>query len=109
MPVGALLLNKDVKVKRSPSLRSDSNQSSLSDSRHVSFNQDVSVKRIPKKVAKTKSLDPNDEFHQKCNQFVNIPPPSDQQEIADEAESILRQLDDISCSVSPTANRWVAG
>jgi len=100
--VGALLLNKDVKVKRSPSLRSESNQSSLSDSRHVSFNQDVSIKRIPKKVAKTKSLDPNDEFHQKCNQFVNIPPPSDQSQIADEAEQILRQLDDIECSVSPT-------
>ena len=100
---GNLLISSFLfQVKRSPSLRSDSNQSSLSDSRHVSFNQDVSVKRIPKKVAKTKSLDPNDEFHQKCNQFVNIPPPSDQSQIADEAEQILRQLDDIECSVSPT-------
>ena len=96
-------------VKRSPSLRSE--QSSLSESRTVRFNQDVSIKRIPKKVTKTKSLpvEADDEFVGKCEEFVNIPPPSDQQEIADEAESILRQLDDISCSVSPTANRWVAG
>ena len=91
-----------MQVKRSPSLRSESNQSSLSDSRHVSFNQDVSIKRIPKKITKAKSLDPNDEFHQKCQQFVNVPPPSDQEKIADEAEQILKQLDDISCSVSPT-------
>ena len=89
-------------MKRSPSILSDSNQSSLSDSRHVSFNQDVSIKRIPKKVAKTKSVDPNDEFHKKCHEFVNVPPPSDQGQIADEAEQILRQLDDIECSVSPT-------
>ena len=89
-------------MKRSPSLRSESNQSSLSDSRHFSFNQDVSIKRIPKKITKAKSLDPNDEFHQKCQQFVNVPPPSDQEKIADEAEQILKQLDDISCSVSPT-------
>ena len=96
-------------VKRSPSLRSE--QSSPSESRTVRFNQDVSIKRIPKKVTKTKSLpvEADDEFVGKCEEFVNIPPPSDQQEIADEAESILRQLDDISCSVSPTANRWVAG
>jgi len=101
MPVSTLLLNKE-KVKRSPSLRSE--QSSLSESRHVSFNQDVSVKRIPKKVVKAKSLplDPNDEFSQKCQEFVNIPPPSSQEQIADEAEQILRQLDDIECSVSPS-------
>jgi len=101
MPVSTLLLNKE-KVKRSPSLRSE--QSSLSESRHVSFNQDVSIKRIPKKAVKTKSLplDPNDEFQKKCQEFVNIPPPSDQEQIADEAEQILRQLDDIECSVSPT-------
>jgi len=99
--VSTLLLNKE-KVKRSPSLRSE--QSSLSESRHVSFNQDVSIKRIPKKAVKTKSLplDPNDEFQKKCQEFVNIPPPSDQEQIADEAEQILRQLDDIECSVSPT-------
>jgi len=99
--VSTLLLNKE-KVKRSPSLRSE--QSSLSESRHVSFNQDVSIKRIPKKAVKTKSLplDPNDEFSKKCQEFVNIPPPSDQEQIADEAEQILRQLDDIECSVSPT-------
>jgi len=102
MPVGALLVNKDVKVKRSPSLRSESNQSSLSDSRHVSFNQDVSIKRIPKKIVKVKSLDPNDEFHQKCHQFVNIPPPSDKEQIEDEAQQILKHLDDIECSVSPS-------
>lgn len=101
MPVSTLLLNKE-KVKRSPSLRSE--QSSLSESRHVSFNQDVSVKRIPKKAVKTKSLplDPNDEFSKKCQEFVNIPPPSNQEQIADEAEQILRQLDDIECSVSPS-------
>lgn len=101
MPVGTLLLNKE--VKRSPSLRSE--QSSLSDSRHVSFNQDVSIKRIPKKPVKpSKSLplDPNDEFTKKCHGFVNIPPPSDREKIADEAEEILRQLDDIECSVSPS-------
>lgn len=102
MPVGALLLNKDVKVKRSPSLRSESNQSSLSDSRHVSFNQDVSIKRIPKKIVKVKSLDPNDEFQQKCHQFVNIPPPSDKEQIEDEAQQILQQLEEIECSVSPS-------
>lgn len=101
MPVSTLLLNKE-KVKRSPSLRSE--QSSLSESRHVSFNQDVSVKRIPKKAVKTKSLplDPNDEFSKKCQEFVNIPPPSNQEQIANEAEQILRQLDDIECSVSPS-------
>jgi len=99
--VSTLLLNKE-KVKRSPSLRSE--QSSLSESRHVSFNQDVSVKRIPKKAVKTKSLplDPNDEFSKKCQEFVNIPPPSNQEQIADEAEQILKQLDDIECSVSPS-------
>ena len=92
-------------VKRSPSLRSE--QSSLSESRTVRFNQDVSIKRIPKKVTKTKSLpvETEDEFVGKCENFVNIPPPSDQQEIATEAENILRQLEDISCSVSPDANR----
>ena len=92
-------------MKRSPSLRSE--QSSLSESRTVRFNQDVSIKRIPKKVTKTKSLpvEAEDEFVGKCQNFVNIPPPSDQEEIASQAESILRQLDDISCSVSPTASR----
>lgn len=101
MPVGTLPLNKE--VKRSPSLRSE--QSSLSDSRHVSFNQDVSIKRIPKKVVKpSKSLpiNSNDEFTKKCNAFVNVPPPRDKDKIASEAEEILRQLDDIECSVSPT-------
>ena len=89
-------------MKRSPSLRSE--QSSLSDSRHVSFNHDVSIKRIPKKATKSKSLplDPDDEFSQKCDEFLNIPPPSDKDRIADEAEQILRQLEDIECSVSPT-------
>jgi len=101
MPEGTLPLNKE--VKRSPSLRSE--QSSLSDSRHVSFNQDVSIKRIPKKVVKpSKSLplDPNDDFAKRCNAFVNVPPPTDKEKIASEAEEILRQLDDIECSVSPT-------
>jgi len=101
MPVGTLPLNKE--VKRSPSLRSE--QSSLSDSKHVSFNQDVSIKRIPKKVVKpSKSLplDPNDEFTKKCNAFVNVPPPTNKEKIASEAEEILRQLDDIECSVSST-------
>ena len=89
-------------MKRSPSLRSE--HSSVSESRQVRFNQDVSIKRIPKKVTKTKSLplDPQDEFSGKCSQFVNIPPPSDQQQIADEAETILRHLEDIQCSVSNT-------
>ena len=101
-PRATPLIPSSFQVKRSPSLRSESNQSSISDSRHVSFNQDVSIKRIPKKIVKTKSLDPNNEFHQKCQQFDNIPPPSDQEQIADEAEKILRQLEDIECSVSPT-------
>ena len=92
-------------MKRTPSLRSE--HSSVSESRQVRFNQDVSIKRIPKKVTKTKSLplDPSDEFNSKCQQFVNVPPPSDQQLIADEAETILRQLEDIQCSVSNTPNR----
>ena len=96
-------------MKRSPSLRSE--QSSLSESRTVRFNQDVSIKRIPKKVTKTKSLpvDAEDEFSGgQCAEFVNIPPPSDQQEIASQAEDILRQLSGLECSVSPTPARWVA-
>ena len=95
-------------MKRSPSLRSE--QSSLSESRTVRFNQDVSIKRIPKKVTKTKSLpvDAEDEFSGgQCAEFVNIPPPSDQQEIASQAEDILRQLSGLECSVSPTPTRWV--
>ena len=111
-------------VKRSPSLRSE--HSSVSESRQVRFNQDVSVKRIPKKVTKTKSLpaDPQDEFSGKCQQFTNLPPPASEQEIASEAEAILRyyhhqlclshfililwvsrHLEEIQCSVSasPTA------
>ena len=77
-------------VKRSPSLRSE--QSSVSESRQVRFNQDVSVKRIPKKVVKTKSLplEAKDEFSGKCQQFSNLPPPASEQEIAGEAEAILR-------------------
>ena len=74
------------------------------------FNQDVSIKRIPKKVTKTKSLpvDAEDEFAGgQCAEFVNIPPPSDQQEIASQAEDILRQLSGLECSVSPTPARWV--
>ena len=100
---------KIFQVKRSPSLRSE--QSSLSESRTVRFNQDVSIKRIPKKVTKTKSLpvDAEDEFSGgQCAEFVNIPPPSDQQEIASQAEDILRQLSGLECSVSPTPTRWVA-
>ena len=95
-------------MKRSPSLRSE--QSSLSESRTVRFNQDVSIKRIPKKVTKTKSLPASaeDEFAVgQCAEFVNIPPPSDQQEIASQAEDILRQLSGLECSVSPTPTRWV--
>ena len=97
-------------MKRSPSLRSE--QSSLSESRTVRFNQDVSIKRIPKKVTKTKSLpvDAEDEFGGgggQCADFVNIPPPSDEQEIASQAEDILRQLSGLECSVSPTPTRWV--
>ena len=95
-------------MKRSPSLRSE--QSSLSESRTVRFNQDVSIKRIPKKVTKTKSLpvDAEDEFAGgQCAEFVNIPPPSDHQEIASQAEDILRQLSGLECSVSPTPTRWV--
>ena len=81
-----------LQVRRTPSLRSE--QSSASDNRHVSFNQDVSIKRIPKKLSKTKSLpvDREDEFSQPSQQFTNIPPPSDQGAIADEAEQILRQV-----------------
>ena len=77
-------------VKRSPSLRSE--HSSVSESRQVRFNQDVSVKRIPKKVVKTKSLplEAKDEFSGKCQQFTNLPPPASEQEIASEAEAILR-------------------
>ena len=88
-------------MKRSPSLHSE--QSSLSDSKHVSFNQDVSVKRIPKKPIKaTRSvpLNPTDEFSGRCESFTNIPPPSDQTQIAEEAEDILKQLQEIKCSVS---------
>ena len=79
-------------VKRSPSLRSE--RSSVSESRQVRFNQDVSVKRIPKKVVKTKSLplEAKDEFSGKCDQFTNLPPPASEQEIASEAETILRLL-----------------
>ena len=110
-------------VKRSPSLRSE--HSSVSESRQVRFNQDVSVKRIPKKVVKTKSLplEAKDEFSGKCQQFTNLPPPASEQEIASEAEAILRyhhqlclshfilkffpsrHLEEIQCSVSasPTA------
>ena len=77
-------------VKRSPSLRSE--HSSVSESRQVRFNQDVSVKRIPKKVVKTKSLplESKDEFSGRCDQFTNLPPPASEQEIASEAETILR-------------------
>ena len=105
-------------VKRSPSLRSE--HSSVSESRQVRFNQDVSVKRIPKKVVKTKSLplEAKDEFSGKCQQFTNLPPPASEQEIASEAEAILRynhpsstmsfyshilvsrHLEEIQCSVS---------
>ena len=88
-------------MKRSPSLHSE--QSSLSDSKHVSFNQDVSVKRIPKKTIKaTRSvpLNPADEFSGRCESFTNRPPPSDKAQIAEEAEDILKQLQDIECSVS---------
>ena len=91
-----------MQVKRSPSLRSE--HSSVSESRQVRFNQDVSVKTIPKKVTKTKSLDRSgggaDEFSARCAGFTNIPPPSEPAQIADEAETILRQLQEIQCSVS---------
>jgi len=54
------------------------------------------------KPTKSLPLDPNDEFSKKCQEFVNVPPPSNKDQIADEAEQILRQLNEIECSVSPT-------
>jgi len=91
--------------KLSDSKLSDSKlSSSPADNRHVSFNQDVSVKRIPKKPLKqTRSapLNQTDEFSGVCNEFVNIPPPSDRDKIALEAEQILKQLQEIECSASP--------
>ena len=64
----------------------------MSESRQVRFNQDVSVKRIPKKIVKTKSLplESKDEFSAMCQNFTTLPPPSSDQEIASEAEAILR-------------------
>jgi hypothetical protein len=112
MPIAAVALSK---VTRSPSLLSEQSSSLSESPRHVSFNQDVSIKRIPKKaVRNTRSVplsasssssssqhsSSNDEFAGKCQDFVNLPPPSDATEVQAEAEGILKQLQDIECSVS---------
>lgn len=47
-------------------------------------------------------LNPSDEFSGRCDSFVNVPPPTDKDLIAVEAEEILKQLEEIECSVSPT-------
>ena len=80
--------------------------------------QDVSIKRIPKKAVRNTRSNPisiasttssssaansssnDDDFSGKCQDFVNLPPPSDATEVAAEAEGILKQLEDIECSVS---------
>lgn len=104
MPVSSIGVASN-KVKRTPSIQSE--QSSLSvgsDSRRVNFNPDVRIKRIPKQTTKPKAqiVDPNDEFSGKFDDYAHDAPPSSQEEIANEAEAILRQLQEIQCSVSPT-------
>ena len=90
-------------LKRSDSLRSQSSSASESLKR-VSFNNDVKVKRIPNK-SKLASLPPqlphhhhhhhNQQQHHQLQQFADFQkeePPTDPQQVAQEAEKILRQL-----------------
>ena len=88
-------------LKRSDSLRSQSSSASESLKR-VSFNNDVKVKRIPNK-SKLASLPPqlphhhhhHQQQHHQLQQFADFQkeePPTDPQQVAQEAEKILRQL-----------------
>ena len=106
------------KVQRSDSLRSEtSDQSSSAENRRVSFNSDVTVKKIPKSklIGHSGNLinaasrptfstfKPDDvEGGPFARNVTKEQPPSSAQAIATEAELILRHLEGVECSTSPT-------